>query len=164
MEAFDTIESYSVDAARLLADAALSAGPELYLGRCTLPYEAFFDRVPSQHIRFFEALRPFHRTADCLCTHGGLDTRVAHFEAQVREALIWGGGAFPNSYEGAETLVYGHWNNAELTDSGRPKPRIVGRTIGIDTISSGVLTAIRLPDRALFQSARFPVVKADVEP
>jgi hypothetical protein len=34
-------------------------------------------------------------------------------------------------------------------------PRIVGRTIGIDTISQGVLTAIRLPDRQLFQSARY---------
>ena len=35
----------------------------------------------------------------------------------------------------------------------RPAPTIVGRTIGIDTISHGVLTAVRLPDKKLFLSA-----------
>ncbi len=34
---------------------------------------------------------------------------------------------------------------------------IVGRTIGVDTISHGVLTAVRLPDHRIFQSARYDV-------
>ena len=155
MEAFDTIRSYSVDAERTLRNAASDAGLQLYMGRCALPYEVFFEAMPPEHIRFFESLRLYHQTADCLCTHGGLDPGVANIEDQSRDALIWGARTFPNDYRGAEIVVYGHWNNATLTESGWPTPRIVGRTIGIDTISEGVLTAIRLPDRRVFQSARF---------
>jgi serine/threonine protein phosphatase 1 len=88
MEAFDTIRSYSVDAARILREAVSNAGTELYLGHCTLPYEAFFDCVPEEHIRFFEGLRPYHQSADCVCTHGGLDPRVAGVQEQGHEALI----------------------------------------------------------------------------
>ena len=55
---------------------------------------------------------------------------------------------------GGEDVVVFHWNNAELDADGWPRPKIVGNTIGIDTISHGVLTAIRMPDRQVFQSAR----------
>ena len=41
---------------------------------------------------------------------------------------------------------------------GWPAPMIVGRTIGVDTISHGVLTAVRLPDQRVFQSARHEVL------
>lgn len=153
MEAFDTIRSYSADAALVLSEAVSNAGPELYLGNGALPYEVFFNSVPQEHIQFFENLHVYHQTADCVCTHGGLDPRVARLEEQRREALIWGAGSFPNGYEGAEAVVYGHWNNAVLS-AGWPTPVIVGRTIGIDTISHGVLTALRLPDQRVFQSAR----------
>jgi serine/threonine protein phosphatase 1 len=154
MEAFDTIRSYSPDAARVLSDAVSSAGAGLYLERGPLPYEVFFNAVPEEHIRFFESLRVYYRTAELLCTHGGLDPRIGRLEEQSREAMIWGAGGFPSGYEGAEIIVYGHWNNAVLT-AGWPTPAIVGRTIGIDTISHGVLTALRLPDGRVFQSARY---------
>jgi hypothetical protein len=38
--------------------------------------------------------------------------------------------------------------------AGWPMPAIVGRTVGIDTIAHGVLTALRLPEHRVFQSAR----------
>jgi serine/threonine protein phosphatase 1 len=155
MEAFATIRSYSPDAERVLREAASNAGPELYLGECPLPYETFFDRVPPEHLRFFESLRLFHRGADCVCTHGGLDPRVASIQEQTRHALIWGADAFPDAYEGDEVVVYGHRDNAVLQPDGWPAPRIAGRTIGVDTISHGVLTAVRLPDQHVFQSARY---------
>jgi diadenosine tetraphosphatase ApaH/serine/threonine PP2A family protein phosphatase len=132
-----------------------SAGATLYLSDCTLPYDAFFDTVPPDHLRFFEELQLSHQTEDCVCTHGGLDPRVASVQEQARHALIWGADPFPNGYKGAEVAVYGHRNNATLNADGWPIPTVVGRTIGIDTISHGVLTAIRLPDRRLFQSARY---------
>jgi serine/threonine protein phosphatase 1 len=154
MEAFDTIRSYSSVAALVLSEALTNAGAELYLERRALPYESFFDSVPQEHLRFFEDLRLYHRTADCVCSHGGLDPAIARLEDQKREALIWGAGSFPLGYERAETIVYGHWNNAALTAEW-PTPAIVGRTIGIDTISHGVLTALQLPDRRVFQSGRY---------
>ena len=162
MEAFDTIRSYSSDAAATLREAASTAGAELYLGHCALPYDAFFRCVPPEHIQFFEGLRTYHQSPDCVCTHGGLDPSISRVQAQDREALIWGASRFPESYEGSEFVVYGHRNNATLNADGWPAPTILGRTIGIDTISHGVLTAVRLPDQCLFQSARYAVLDADV--
>jgi serine/threonine protein phosphatase 1 len=162
MEAFDTIRSYSLDAAQALRDAVSKAGAELYMGRCALPYEVFFDCVPQAHIDFFESLRSYYQNPDCVCAHGGLDPRVSVVQDQAREALIWGAGGFPNQYEGIETVVYGHWNNADVNADGWPVPTMVKRTIGIDTIAHGVLTAIRLPDRRVFQSARYKAFGADV--
>lgn len=162
MEAFDTIRSYSVEAAVALREAMANAGTALYIERRALPYEAFVDRVPADHIRFFEGLRLYCRTADCLCVHGGLDGRIADVHDQPPDALIWGAGDFPNEYEGAQIVVYGHRNNAVLNADDWPVPIVVGRTIGIDTISHGILTAIRLPDQRIYQSARYQVAKPDV--
>jgi hypothetical protein len=50
--------------------------------------------------------------------------------------------------------VYGHWNNADIDSAGWPRPRVIGNTVGIDTIAHGVLTAIRLPDHEVIQSRR----------
>jgi hypothetical protein len=51
-------------------------------------------------------------------------------------------------------VIYGHFNNAVLDAAGWPHPRITQHALGIDTISHGVLTAVRLPDRKVFQSHR----------
>jgi diadenosine tetraphosphatase ApaH/serine/threonine PP2A family protein phosphatase len=155
MEPFPTIRSYSAEAAVALHEALKEAGPALYEERRALPYELFFDHVPADHIRFFESLRQSHRTDDCLCVHGGVDVHVPDVKSQTRDALIWGRGDFPDGYMGADIVVYGHRNNAVLDADGWPMPRIVGRTIGLDTISHGVLTAMRLPDQRIYQSARY---------
>jgi serine/threonine protein phosphatase 1 len=157
---YKTIESYSVDAARALREAASKAGAALYGDDCQLPYDVFFDKVPTAHIRFFETLRPCYQSSDCICAHGGLNPGVASVHDQSRHDLIWGGEGFPHAYDGLETVVYGHHNKAVLDAGGWPSPRIVGRTIGIDTISHGVLTAIRLPDGRVFQSARYKTMSA----
>jgi serine/threonine protein phosphatase 1 len=154
MEALDTIRSYSPEAAEALRDAASEAGVALIVSRPELPYERFFNVMPQTHLRFFRGLAPYYQSADCLCVHGGVNPRVSRIQDQAREAVIWGGEGFPDQYEGPETVVYGHRNNADVSGDGWPKPRIVGRTVGLDTISHGVLTAMRFPDRRVFQSAR----------
>jgi serine/threonine protein phosphatase 1 len=154
MEAYDTIQSYSPDAARAIRSAARQAGMALYEEERVLPYEAFFDVLPEPHVRFFESLRPYHVTPDCLCAHAGLDPRVQGMAKQGR-ALTWGVAAFPHEYAGPHTVVYGHKNNAHLDDDDWPHPRIVGRTFGVDTIAHGVLTALALPGPHVFQSARY---------
>lgn len=162
MEAFETIRSYSAAAADVLRSAAAVAGPDLILGDCVLPYEVFLAAVPEGHVEFFRSLLAYCRTADCVCVHGGLDPAEPEVEQQRREALLWGGDGFPRGYGGSETVVYGHRNNAELDPSGWPKPRVIGRTIGIDTISHGVLTAMQLPDGRVFQSKRYRMSSPDV--
>jgi serine/threonine protein phosphatase 1 len=154
MEGFDTIRSYSIAAENQLREAVAAAGLRLFVGRCDLPYDAFFDCLPQDHLHFLEDLLLYHQTADCVCTHGGLDPAIARIHDQSRDALIWGHRDFPLAYNADDVVVYGHWNNAAVNADGWPEPVIVGRTIGIDTISHGVLTAVRLPNRRVFQSAR----------
>jgi serine/threonine protein phosphatase 1 len=156
MEVWPTIDSYSAAAGAVLRAARDAAGRDLFSPGLALPYDAFFDIVPRRHLSFFKKLSLFHRTTDCVCTHGGLDPRVPPDQPQRRHALVWGASSFPDAYTGSEIVVYGHWNNADVDDTGWPQPRIVGHTIGIDTIGHGVLTAIRLPDRRVFQTRKYP--------
>jgi Calcineurin-like phosphoesterase len=162
MEAFDTIRSYSMEAAVALRKAASQAGPSLYSSRHVLPYDVFFEKMPESHLGFFRSLSPYYRSLDGICVHGGLDPRVADLEDQTLQALMWGAKGFPDDYRGAETIAYGHRDNAALDAQGWPSPRVIGSTIGLDTISHGVLTAMRLPDRQIFQSARHLMSEADV--
>jgi serine/threonine protein phosphatase 1 len=154
MEPLDTIRSYSPAAAVELRRAAKAAGTLLYLGGCELPYDVFFDAMPASHRAFFEGLRTYYQCDDCICAHAGIDpsypleTPLAH----SRESLVWGVRDFPRHYAGSKTIVYGHHNNAELDDEKWPRPAILGRTYGIDTIAHGVLTAMRFPDVQIYQS------------
>jgi hypothetical protein len=53
-------------------------------------------------------------------------------------------------------VVYGHNNHHEQDSGGWPIPYIrQEQTFGIDTISTGVLTAMRFPDKKVHQSRRF---------
>lgn len=154
MEAFETIRSYSQQAERLLRVELERTGPSLVTDRVRIPYEIFFNQVPARHLSFLQNLKPYWRTPDAVCVHGGIDPRGADPEGQDREDLLWGTDAFPAQYRGRDLIVYGHWSNAIINQSGWPEPNVFGRTIGIDTIAHGVLTAIRLPERRAFQSRR----------
>ena len=103
---------------------------------------------------FFENSPTYHQNADCLCVQGGLDPRVPGIQDQARHDLFWRMNEFQLQYRGEEIVVYGHWNKSEIDSSGWPHPKIVVRTIGLDTIEHGVLMAIRLPERRVLQSAR----------
>ena len=151
MDGLDTVRSYSAEAARTLEDAWRAAGLRLYTEKVTLPYEAFFTAMPQPHLEFFSNLLVSVATDDCMCSHAGLDPRLPA-AAQTADGLIWGNAAFPADYRGDELVVYGHRNDAVIDEQGWPGPHMRSNTIGIDTISYGVLTAIRLPDRRVFQS------------
>lgn len=152
MEGLVTVRSYSSDTEQALRAAMRDAGVQLYVGKCTLPYGVFFDGMPPSHHAFFSQLAVCHETADCICAHAGVDPDIEDLSAQPRDALVWGTKTFPSNYSGPKPVIYGHRNNAVPGADSWPLPRIVGNTIGIDTISHGVLTAIRMPDRMLIQS------------
>ena len=154
MEALDTIRSYSSEAAQVLLNAISEAGLRLYTESDALPYDAFFDVMPESHLRFFESLQTYYESPECICVHAGLSPQVARIEEQSRHSLMLGDRSFPALYQGPKTVVYGHWRNPVIDGNGWPMPRIIGRTIGIDTIAQGVLTALRLPGQQVFQSAR----------
>jgi len=154
MDAFQTIRSYSASAAATLRDEAEKAALRLVTERVSLPYEVFFAAVPSEHMTFLTNLQTFCRTSDTVCVHGGLDPDGGRVEDQRPEDLIWGTDGFPERYQGADIVVYGHANNPVVDQEGWPHPRILGRTYGLDSIGTGVLTALRLPEGIVFQSDR----------
>ena len=155
MEGFQTVRSYSATAAERLREEAEKAGSRLVLERVQLPYELFFDAMPAEHITFLTSLQTFCRTPDAVCVHGGLDPEVGRVEEQRSEDLLWGTDGFPHRYQGEELLLYGHTNDFVLDAGNWPHPRSVGRTYCLDTISSGVLTALRLPEGIVIQSDRY---------
>jgi serine/threonine protein phosphatase 1 len=154
-DGYPTVESYSSDAASALRSAVAEVGKDaLYGGRARLPYNVFFDALPAAHTAFFEGLQLFHRTEDATFVHAGIDSKAGNLERQSPFTLLMGTLGFPQDYSGPPAVIYGHHNNAEVRD-GWPHPRITQWTIGVDTISHGVLTAVRLPERTTFQSARY---------
>jgi hypothetical protein len=74
--------------------------------------------------------------------------------------MVWGTCRFVQGYQGMETIVYGHYSNAVLDANGWPQPVVHEHSIGLDTIKHGVLTAVRLPERRVFQSAQYDATRS----
>ena len=152
---FETIASYSAQAAACIQAEFEAAGPRIVMETVRVGYEVFFDALPATHLAFFTGLKSYHETDDVICVHAGVDPRGGPMHLQDPEALIWGTKSFPNDYRGERSVVYGHWENSADDEAGWPWPRVLNnRTFGIDTISQGVLTAMRFPDGKIFQSRK----------
>lgn len=160
MDAWPTIKSYSQDAARLLRDEAKRAAGRLYSTGYHMPYELFFNTMPTGHLQFLQDLKPYHHTPDALCVHAGIDPRYGPVDSQTT-MMLWGSYRFVDDYHGPELIVYGHYGNAILDGAGWPQPVIKEHSIGVDTIKHGVLTAVQLPGRHVFQSARYDATTAE---
>jgi serine/threonine protein phosphatase 1 len=157
MEAFPTISSYSSAVARQLRCAIEALGPKVVTECHELPYGAFADELPEQHLAFLNGLEPYCRVNDTVFVHGGVAPNAGPVEQQARETIIWGVDEFPGEYEGPDLVVYGHRDNASLGEDGWPMPCFSSRSIGLDTISHGVLSAVELPEGRIVQSARHVV-------
>ena len=153
MDGFTTIRSYAPEVEPAIRDAVTAAGRDLLNGTA-LPYDLFFDAMPREHHEFLASLERYCQTPDCLCTHAGLHPSI-HDLGRQGKVLTWGHNGFPDEYTGSAWVMYGHTNDADLDDDGWPRPRIVGPTIGLDTIAHGVLTAVGLPGPQVFQSTRY---------
>jgi len=105
-------------------------------------------RIPFEVGFFLEETRIEHEDEHAYYVHAG-----ARPGEPIRRASglikMWGAPDFPaSSYDWGKPVVFGHWQLDE--------PLMQPHKIGIDTgaYRTGVLTAVRLPDRALFQARR----------
>jgi serine/threonine protein phosphatase 1 len=154
MDALETVKSYSEEIAGHFQQALDEYGARLFTVRIPLPYGALFDAMPPEHLEFFRQLKPYHQADGVICAHGGVNLEGLVHPVDVNDC-VWGPPGFPKQYSGTQSIVYGHWNNASVEDDGSVQPCILpNRTYGIDTISHGILTALRLPDGKIFQSAK----------
>ena len=140
-------------------------GAEAFLhngGETTLRSYGYFDNdgtfeLPSEHEEFYRKLQLHHRSGEYVFLHAGMsrdalslsDSEYALSHETPRE-ILWqrATGELPHSL--GVTLVYGH----------TPTPDFQVRwnlpySIGIDTgcVYGGPLSALRLPDESIFQSA-----------
>jgi len=110
--------------------------------------------MPAEHLEFLKSLTLYHRTPDVVRVHVGIrDDRPLNLHDA--ETLLWGPDDFPEGYHGQEAVVYGHWDNSVINETGWPGPCVAGNgTFGVDTISHGVLTAMSFPGFQVIQSGR----------
>jgi serine/threonine protein phosphatase 1 len=152
-QGLSTIASYSKEAETIIRAELQRLGSRVVTEEVELPYAHFFDTMPKSHLDFFDSLNVYYRNEYVICTHGGLDPLGGPVEDQPRELLVWGVKNFAEEYQGSQTLVYGHWNNARINRDGLPEPAFINQTIGIDMSKHGHLCAVRLPDRQVYRSA-----------
>ena len=145
MSGLTTVRSYSQSVADLLESEMKRHGTSLLLSKPELPYDAFASVLPADHRRFYESLEPMVETEDVIAVHAGVGIEEGLLADQTEADLVWGekGWWYRNNDE--KRIVYGHWNNAVISEDGI-EPNVVGRTYGIDCIAAGVLVAIRFPD------------------
>jgi len=155
MDGFVTIRSYSIEAADAIRNATAEEGEGIFTRDVTLPYHRFFDTLPPRHVEFFRSLQPYYRNANAIFVHAGFDHRIALEEHSPHSLFFgWDDSHFPDGYIGDALVLYGHRNNAELDADGWPHPRRIGNTIGLDSSRYGIVTALRVPDKRVFQSRR----------
>ena len=152
MDGLVTVRSYSPAAEAAIRAALSQAGLAAYTGGHELPYGEFFDAMPESHRDLLTTLRNWYETTDCVCAHAGVDPAVAEMVAQPARALVWGVPQFPREYGGTAPVIYGHRNNASPGRDGWPVLNVVGETICVDTSKYGVVSAISMPARQVFQS------------
>ncbi len=114
-------------------------------GFATLQSYGAMRQIPQTHLAFLRGLRLSHETPEALCVHAGLQPGVPLAE-QPEEALLWIREPFL-TYEGPwpTPIVAGH------TIQRQPMIRPDRMLIDTGCFKGGPLTAIRLPDRRLFQ-------------
>lgn len=116
----------------------------------------FAAALPSEHRMFLDELRLWYRWEGYFFSHAGLNPHrpieqqtEADFVATHWEDLL-------PAWHGPPTLVIGHVPTYKIGPQYRGKPYLREDIILTDTgsVRTGVLSAVRLPDRLVFQARR----------
>ena len=118
MEAFDTIRSYSPEGAEALRRAHRGGRAVAVPHRAVVALSSVLRECPEEpHLVLRGSCAVIYQGPDGICVHGGLDISGASLEHQPLNVFLGGADGFPEDYGGAATVVYGHWDNAELDET-----------------------------------------------
>lgn len=158
MDGLSTIRSYSRAAHDAILTALKAQGPKLLTEKIIdppIPIQAFVDALPESHLRFItEELEPMYQDEHIVAVHAGLDSKKS-LEEQSEDDLVWNSPPRSMSrWAGSKTLVLGHLPTFCVAERHRGRPIIQERAVLLDTGSdkTGVLSAMRFPDRLLLQA------------
>lgn len=111
-------------------------------------WDACDGHVPFEVGYVLEGTRIEYEDEHAYYAHAGLMPGMS-FARTPPIIELWGARDFLESaYDWGKPVVFGHWR--------LPQPLLLPNKIGVDTgaYHTGVLTAVRLPDRAIFQARR----------
>ena len=115
----------------------------------------FFRSLPEPHRQFLSGdLQMIHIDGDLVCAHAAIDPRLP-LAGQPPSTLLWERPwELLKSWSGPQTLVLGHTPTHLVNPAFRGRPLLTPYLILADTgvYETAVLTAIRWPDRTVFQS------------
>ena len=159
MDGFSMMESYSSDFTEELRQVFRNLGVKIF----TEPqaneklYQYFFHKImPEDHLHFFTNLQNYYENEYCICVHAGLDANLPLAEQQEQD-LLWSlPGNFLQTWQGEKVLVMGHQGTHSVDEAMWGKPSVTEKVVLLDTscYETGVLTAIRFPDRKIFQATQ----------
>jgi len=104
------------------------------------------EKIPSEHLCFFESLLPFYETEDYIFVHAGLKPGIKLAEQEIHD-LLWIRQDFIDSdFNFGKRVIFGH--------TPRFRPLIAPNKIGIDTgaVLGGRLTCLELPTLRIYQA------------
>ncbi len=157
-KAFQTVICLMGNHERMFLNFLDGREEEMYLyngGKCTLRNygidaidspEERKNKIPSEHMSFYQSLLPYYETKDYLFVHAGLMPGIEPGK-QKSDDLVWVRHEFIDTdYDFGKIIVFGH------TPAGRP---LMGKNkIGIDTgaVYGGKLTCVELPVLKFYQA------------
>lgn len=103
------------------------------------------EKVPAEHLLFFQSLLPYYETKDYIFVHAGLASGLP-LDGQAIHDLLWLRQEFVYSdYDFGKMVIFGH--------SPLIYPLIMPNKIGIDTgaVFGGKLTCVELPAVKIYQ-------------
>lgn len=111
-------------------------------------WDEFGGAIPFEVGHWLEGTLIEYEDDHAYCVHAGIAPGKPSWRTPPL-LKIWGAQGFLDSdYDWGKPVVFGHWQ--------LPEPLLQPNKIGIDTgaFRTGILTAVRLPDRAIFQARR----------
>ncbi len=152
MRGLSTIGSYSPELEAEFRELMQKTGPALISDGLELPYDRVLAAMPESHVQFFSKLEIAYEDGLCICTHAGLSCEYRGLSYETERDVVWGNESFPECYDGAKTVVYGHFSKRARLAGGVVVPLLKNNTICLDTSKHNVVSAVMLPQRRLLQS------------
>jgi len=118
------------------------------IGGSRKAWKDFGGKPPIELGRWLEETRIDYEDEYAFYVHAGV-VPGRPFSRTPPLQKLWGAGGFMETdYDWGKPVVFGHWHV--------PEPMIKPNKVGVDThaYETGVLTAVRMPDRTVFQVRR----------
>jgi serine/threonine protein phosphatase 1 len=118
------------------------------IGGARKAWKDFGGQPPPELGRWLEQTRIDFEDVHAFYVHAGVVPGQPFSRTPALQKLWGAGGFLETGYDWGKPVVFGHWHMSE--------PLVQPNKIGLDThaYETGILSAIRLPDRAVFQARR----------